>query len=761
MNPTELLLTLSLERHLPAFLENGIDAKTLLTLTDADLKELGLARLDDRNRILAAIKELRPGGHNEGGSGREAAAPVDPALDGFCQAWPAPVAIPLRDYLAEAHPVAKLWAACDTVEMLLRLLVIARVAERAQEGGLPEALRRRLAEVIETPTLGAWFLMAQALVEPGAKEPVLPEAKGFIDGPLRDLLYGPSKPGTPETSFLRLRNRLTHGGGLPHKEAARLLGRWQERLQQMLQAVAFLKDWELLGRDEAGIWRCLRGADGREEATQPPQLEGDQEADAVWLRKNGRLLLLWPLMLFGQPEAEAEGGRRAYTLHGMEGRAQSESGPSALEAFEALFQIGRSGEQAGFKVADFLRNIRQDAAQMIGRQPELAQVQVAIRATEQGVLWLSGAAGMGKSFLMAKLAADLREAHHGSRTVVLPYRLREGDQGRCHREALAQFTVERLQALGVLKEDFQDKPDAQAEQRLAQALGMIQDDVRVMLLLDGLDEVVRRDAKFAEEIPLGLRFPRVLWVCAGCPEARIEEAMRRLAAQSLFPAGLPPMRSEDIRGIIREQIGPLRKQLLAQNREKGNPVVNPFIELVTQRAAGLPLYVRCVIGDVLNGKYRVLDGQEDLPASLHAYHEELLRRLGVGDLQAVVTPLAATLACAYEPLALHELEALFVWRKLVRAGDGRELIERALAAVASMITTAPDPEGEVGFNLFHQSLRDHILGSPQMTQSVATARDAFADVAVAEGNIAECLQNYSRIRARPSVLVFSSRKSSA
>ena len=114
----------------------------------------------------------------------------------------------------------KLWAACDTVEMLLRLLVIARLAERAQEGGLPEPLRRRLTEIIETPTLGAWFLMAQALAEHGSKEPLLAEANTFINGPLRDLLYGPSKPGTPETSFLRLRNRLAHGGGLTRKEAA-------------------------------------------------------------------------------------------------------------------------------------------------------------------------------------------------------------------------------------------------------------------------------------------------------------------------------------------------------------------------------------------------------------------------------------------------------------------------------------------------------------------------------------------------------------
>jgi tetratricopeptide (TPR) repeat protein len=746
MTPTKVLQSLGLERYLAAFESNGINAEMLLTLTDADLKELGIAKLGDRKRFLAAIEKLRAG---------------DPALDAFCQAWPAPIAVPLREYVVEIHPVAKLWAACDTVEMLLRLLVIARVAERAREDSLPEPLRRRLAEVIETPTLGAWFLMAQALAEKDDKEPLLAKADAFIDIPLRDLLYGPSKPGTPETSFLRLRNRMAHGGGLTQKEAARLMGLWQEKFQQTLHAAAFLKDWELLGRDEAGIWRRLRGPDGREESAQPPQLGGDQEADAVWLRKNDRALLLWPLLLFGKPASEAENGRRVgpedkaqvysrrdsvrltYTPLGMEGMAQSESGPSALEAFETLFRVERSREQAGFKVADFLRDIHKDAAQMVGRQRELEQVQAAIHATEQGVLWLSGSAGMGKSFLMAKLAADLLEEHHGSRTLVLPYRFRLGDQGRCSREGLAQFTVERLQAAGVLKDVFQNKQDAKAEQRLEQALGLIKDDVRVVMLLDGLDEVVRRDEKFVEQIPLGLRFPRVLWVCAGRPEAGIEAAMRRLAAQTLFPEGLPPMRREGIRGMILEKIGPLRKRLLAQDREKGDTVVNPFIELVTQRAAGLPLYVRYVIGDVLNGKYRVLDGQEDLPASLHAYHEELLRRLGVGDLQAVITPLAATLACAYEPLALQELEALFVWRKLVRAGDGRELIQRGLAAIASMITTAPDPEGETGYTLFHQSLRDHILGSAQMAHGVATAKDAFADIAVAGDKIPKCLQTYS------------------
>ena len=259
--------------------------------------------------------------------------------------------------------------------------------------------------------------------------------------------------------------------------------------------------------------------------------------------------------------------------------------------------------------------------------------------------------------------------------------------------------------------------------------------------MDGLDEVSRRDGKFTEEVPLALRYPGVLWICSGRPEPMITEPIRKLGGEDLFPHGLPPMREEDVRGMILEKIGPLRKKLLGKDAEQDGKVINPFIRLVTERAAGLPLYVKYVIGDVLGGKYRVLDGEEELPDSLHSYHEELLRRLGVGDLQAVVTPLAAILATAYEPLSVRELVAILVHRKLLTEEGARQMVEKGLAAIASMVRSAPDPEGEVGYCLFHQSLRDHMTGSDQMTHSIATAREAFADLAEQE-NQPGVLRNY-------------------
>ena len=46
--------------------------------------------------------------------------------------------------------------------------------------------------------------------------------------------------------------------------------------------------------------------------------------------------------------------------------------------------------------------------------------------------------------------------------------------------------------------------------------------------------------------------------------------------------------------------------------------------------------------------------------------------------------------------------------------DDEELLDRALLALSGMLTTAPDPEGEIGYRLFHQSLKEHILQNQEM-----------------------------------------------
>ena len=220
---------------------------------------------------------------------------------GKWEQWPTPVAIPLREYEEEQNSVAKLWAVCDMVEMLLRLLVIALVGERSGKEGLESKVRERLARLIESPTLGAWFVMAQDLGRQKDGIDELKAAKDFIGGPLRELLYGPDNPGTDETSFIKLRNRLAHGGGMTRKESDRLLNLWRERVEELLEQLSWIEDWSLLGRNEAGKWIGIKGV-GKAMPEEAPEGLKEAEPDAVWLRVKEVTLPLWPLAAFVSPQ---------------------------------------------------------------------------------------------------------------------------------------------------------------------------------------------------------------------------------------------------------------------------------------------------------------------------------------------------------------------------------------------------------------------------------------------------------------------------
>jgi hypothetical protein len=53
-----ILRKLSLEKYQPIFEEQEVDMEAFLTLTDGDLKELGIDHMDSRKQIMAAISEM-------------------------------------------------------------------------------------------------------------------------------------------------------------------------------------------------------------------------------------------------------------------------------------------------------------------------------------------------------------------------------------------------------------------------------------------------------------------------------------------------------------------------------------------------------------------------------------------------------------------------------------------------------------------------------------------------------------------------------
>lgn len=72
------LVRLGLGQYAPSFAANDIDGAALPTLTADDLKELGVASLGHRKKLLAAIEELRPEAGSPSAPPREVPKPVMP-----------------------------------------------------------------------------------------------------------------------------------------------------------------------------------------------------------------------------------------------------------------------------------------------------------------------------------------------------------------------------------------------------------------------------------------------------------------------------------------------------------------------------------------------------------------------------------------------------------------------------------------------------------------------------------------------------------
>jgi WD40 repeat protein len=247
-----------------------------------------------------------------------------------------------------------------------------------------------------------------------------------------------------------------------------------------------------------------------------------------------------------------------------------------------------------------------------------------------------------------------------------------------------------------------------------------------LLLLDGLDEIAERSPRFVEDIVFGISsdLEQVLLAGAARPEFGIPESFLSRGALDRFPKGLSSMSENDARAFLLERAGNVRKRMLGMDKEKGEEVTNRFFAKVAERSDGLPIYLNCLLHDLHQGKISP-ESTDSLPRGIHAYHEELLQRQSIGDLQSVATPSLVILAMAHEPLT--NLELTMFLKRLNRIGtENLELTDRVLQVLSSMLKSAPDPDGETGYTLYHHSLRDHILNSLNIAETVTSIRKSFS-----------------------------------
>ena len=678
--------------------------------------------------------------------------PIEHPFSNLRAILPTPIAFVLDEFFREGNPFIALWRMVDAGEIITRFFTITVLSDiLRQKGEFPEPVQNALTEKLEQPTFGAWKeLLAIAIdnlpKERGQTRCFVSELPSFVrDKWLPALGSGEDKP---EEKLIALRNLIAHAGRLPDEKAQELLNAHRQRFESLAKELSFFANYDLIACTKEGqiVWlKGLPDADGAFPECDRP-LSFVPEHGRVYLVQEGEGLDLFPLHAFTdilqwreeryEFESLGEVAPQIYFRLSERGYLEcipfstkavfSHLGKDAYQRFRDIFRLEewraqrrRKAEAQGIQTL-WDEQVRELTEVFVGREEHIRQVKDAIKRTSKGVLWISGKPGIGKSALMAKLMQDyIGQTQH---YIVIPYFFRYGQAGCSTMDFLATV-LKRLQAeLNRTIEPEPILPDRQKQLVEALEEAVSKTGKKVLFLVDGLDEIYRLDREFLN-VPFMTIRERIVWVCAGRSEGDLEEALRSRGAEWVFPDGLPPLDEQAIRAMLIEHLGRLKYALF--ERDKGER--NRFVEAVTRKSEGLPLYVRMVIEDLKAGRLTVRD-EEKLPEGLVAYYERLLERLRVSDVGTVLTPLFCLLAWAKEPVTEGTMKFLLQTYPLADTPRWGELFQRALEHGHLMLQQRPTPDGETGWAIYHDSFRQHLLESGTVSNNREWAQERWLKV---------------------------------
>jgi len=678
--------------------------------------------------------------------------PIEHPFSDLCASLPTPIAFVLDEFFRESNPFIALWRMVDAAEIITRFFTITVLSDiLRQKGEFPQPVKIALTEKLERPTFGAWKdLLAIAIdnlpKEKGQTRCFVFELPSFVRGKwLPALGSGEDKP---EEKLIALRNFIAHAGRLPDEKAQELLSAHRQRFESLVNELSFLSNYDLITCTKEGqiVWlKGLPNADG----TFPKferLLPFTPEAERVYLVHGDEWLDLFPLHTFTDilqwreelydferleevaPQIYFRLSERGYLecISFSTKAVFSHLGKDAYQRFRDIFRLEEwraqrksEAEAQGIqKLWDELVNELTEV--FVGREEHVRQVKEAVKRKSKGFLWISGKPGIGKSALMAKLMKDyIGQTQH---YIVIPYFFRFGQAGLSTMDFLAT-ALKRLQV--ELKRTIEPAPNLpDRQQQLVEALeeAVSKTGKKVLFLVDGLDEIYRQEREFLN-VPFMTVREGILWVCAGRSEGDLEEALKSRGAEWIFPDGLPPLDEQAVRAMLVEHLGRLKYALF--ERDEGQR--NRFVEAVTRKSEGLPLYVRMVIEDLKAGQLTVWE-EEKLPEGLVAYYERLLERMRVSDVGTVLTPLFCLLAWAKEPVTEGTMKFLLQTHHLARSPRWSELFRRALEHGHLMLQQRPTPDGEVGWTIYHDSFRQHLLESKTVSDNREWAQERWLEV---------------------------------
>jgi len=754
MELRDWLESIGLDQFADVFEEEGIDLDVIADYSEEEFKELGL-KSGHCKRLFKAIESLSDS--------------ISTSLTESSISWPdnllpdnLPIwlAHPWIAYCEETHPRVKLHWLVDLSELVVRWTVAVALAEVLHANGqtLPAKVAQAIVEHIERPTLGRWLAILRALCDNSPKQPAV--TTGLFEWASETLqpLFG---NGDIQTSLLELRNQVAHGGGMASSIAQTLIEQHQPRLIVLLRGIeAYLTNTLLVANGQSLM--------GKEPKRLEASLPTADNLSSSYLMRGDHLLSIEPLAHFGtikhiEPDGHVRSvddqqvaqlytrgakDRLSYTPLGRDESHSDRLDEADVQAFRELFQLDAlkaapTLKADGFAWDDFLREARASAEDLIGRRSELKAAKDVVKSIDpydesrHRLAWINAGPGVGKSMLMARLAADYGGTDH--RGLYL-HRFKGGDSRNNRRSflrllqaALCSWTrlaevTEPLTEVGMEGQALEDDVKARlAAMQLLEPVNPKAPKPAFWIFIDGLDEAMGADPNLPALIK-SLALPGTLWLIASRPDQGLAQTFDAAHCLHVFEPSMPPMHRDDIRAMLLEGLGNGRYELLKLDEDTEAGVQNQFVEHVVTKARGLPLYVHLLIEDINNQHFDVKSGDR-LPDGLTAYYDDLVDRLGVSDAKADLTAIVALLSQATEPLDESGL-ALLLAGSLRRYERFKPRVTAAIRVGQSLLRRAPSPDTADAWTLYHQSFREYVNEAVALQGSIEDARERLFDMAL-------------------------------
>ena len=670
------------------------------------------------------------------------------------------LAHPWDEYIKEKHPNVKLFWLIDTSEIIIRWLCALLLAEHryANHNQLPTKIQQLFKDTISRPTLGIWLNILESLSHIPLKQSIFPEISSFYSNFLNVKGLFPNN-GDEYQSLLKLRNRIAHGGGITKSQSKKFLKIYEPHLIQLLLKINNLMGTSKLYGSYANKIYLLKGL-------QPKEKKVKSTIIGPFIIYNKHQLSLWPLMDYDKIRKINSDGiiqetntivPQTYTridkygIHftplGIDDSYSLSNKQLEFENFFSLNQKVNENKSKNFShqyhYKDFLKEAQYLKEELIGRTNEIKKIKQWLKEVNPfdksttNCKLIYGGPGLGKSMLMAKIASDSsnNSIHH-----TFYYRFRSGDirnskhwflklLNDCLKDWLdktsnKQYTHDKE----ILKEILQNI-------NLIKKLPLIKKSIKnknglfynhetrptLRIFIDGLDEVLFYDSSILTIIKSLIKDGVILLLAT-----RLEYSAKNLQNTSWIEPfifrndinGLPPMSTQEIRGMLFEGISKLEKKKLIKNdiENKTFSTINPIVDAITKKANGLPLYITLLLHDIEVGKYTITDIKK-MPNGLKNYYIELVNRMGINDTDAYKVRIVTLLSLVSEPIDIESitliLEDIDDITDIKEALENTSFISNVLTSIGSLTKQTITLENTVGYTLYHQSFKDFILDANQ------------------------------------------------